>query len=198
MGGETVRTRGVVRGLLAVGLAGGLLLGASGPRDRAHTGGGDLLRTSDACLACHNGLVAAAGEDVSIGSDWRASMMANSARDPYWQAAVRREVMDHLSACAAIEDECATCHMPTARYLERLDGRPGEVFTNLPVGASRAPHAGLAADGVSCSMCHRIGEEGLGEGPPASPADSGSTPRWARAVGSRCTGPSRWTRAAAA
>ena len=28
-----------------------------------------------------------AGEDVSIGATWRSTMMANSARDPYWQAA---------------------------------------------------------------------------------------------------------------
>ena len=34
----------------------------------------------------------AAGEDLSIGFAWRASIMANAARDPYWQAAVRREV----------------------------------------------------------------------------------------------------------
>ena len=42
-----------------------------------------------------NGLVSPAGEDVSIGVSWRSSMMANSARDPYWQAAVRREVLHH-------------------------------------------------------------------------------------------------------
>ena len=30
-------------------------------------------------------------------------MMANSAKDPYWQAGVRREVMDHPQAQAAIE-----------------------------------------------------------------------------------------------
>jgi hypothetical protein len=89
-------------------------------------------------------------------------MMANSARDPYWQASVRRELMDHPAAAATIEDECSTCHMPMARYLERLDGRRGQVFANLPVGSSAAPRADLAADGVSCSVCHRIGEEGLG------------------------------------
>ncbi len=46
-------------------------------------------------MACHNGLRTPSGEDVSIGASWRASMMANSSRDPYWQAAVRREVIDH-------------------------------------------------------------------------------------------------------
>ena len=49
----------------------------------------DLFQTSSDCLACHNGLTTPAGEDVSIGVQWRASMMANSSRDPYWHAAVR-------------------------------------------------------------------------------------------------------------
>ena len=54
-----------------------------------------LFVHSQDCVACHNQLSTPAGEDVSIGSSWRATMMANSARDPYWQAAVRRETLDH-------------------------------------------------------------------------------------------------------
>src|SRR5690349_24376959 len=73
------------------------------------------FQTSDRCLACHNGLTTAGGKDVSIGLDWRASMMANSARDPYWQASVRREAIDHPESKAAIEDECSGCHMPVVR-----------------------------------------------------------------------------------
>src|SRR5438093_1321201 len=74
------------------------------------------FQTSDRCLACHNGLQTRSGEDVSIGFDWRASTMANSSRDPYWQASVRREAIDHPAAQALIEDECSICHMPIARY----------------------------------------------------------------------------------
>ena len=54
-----------------------------------------LFHTSHECMACHNGLTTPTGEDVSIGVSWRASMMANSSRDPYWQASVRRELADH-------------------------------------------------------------------------------------------------------
>src|SRR5207253_1713736 len=54
-----------------------------------------LFKTGDNCMACHNSLTAPSGEDVSIGIAWRASIMANSARDPYWQAGVRREIIDH-------------------------------------------------------------------------------------------------------
>ena len=119
------------------------------------------FHTSDRCLACHNGLRTPAGDDVSIGFAWRASIMANSARDPYWQASVRREDIDHPEARAEIEDGCADCHMPMARYQAKLQGRPGEVFAHLPF--DRDPRKNAAAeDGVSCSLCHQIGKEKLG------------------------------------
>src|SRR6185295_18731542 len=78
------------------------------------------FHTSDRCIACHNGLMTPSGEDVSIGYDWRASMMANSSRDPYWQASVRRETMDHPESKAPIEDECSICHMPIVLYEAKL------------------------------------------------------------------------------
>ena len=121
-----------------------------------------LFLTSHDCLACHNGLTTPTGEDVSIGVSWRASMMANSSRDPYWQAAVRRETIDHPAATDAIEDECSTCHMPMARTKARAAGESGKIFAHLPIGAGRSEDDGLAADGVSCTVCHQIGAERLG------------------------------------
>ena len=50
-----------------------------------------LFSHSENCIACHNNLMTPSGEDVSIGATWRSTMMANSARDPYWQAGVRRD-----------------------------------------------------------------------------------------------------------
>ena len=35
------------------------------------------FRTSDRCVACHNELQTSSGEDISIGFQWRASVMAN-------------------------------------------------------------------------------------------------------------------------
>ncbi len=121
-----------------------------------------LFATGAACISCHSNLIAPSGEDISIGTDWRASMMANSARDPYWQAAVRRETMDHPAAASRIEDECAACHMPMSRFEARAANRPGQVFAHLPIGENerRADH--LAADGVSCTVCHQIANENLG------------------------------------
>jgi hypothetical protein len=132
------------------------------PPAPARQGPPPAFATSDTCIACHTNLVTPRGENVSFVTAWRPTMMANSARDPYWHAGVRRETMDHPSAKAAIEDECSACHMPMARYLANHGGGHGEVFTNLPAGVSMAPHATLAADGVSCALCHQITPEGLG------------------------------------
>jgi len=121
----------------------------------------ELFQTSDRCFACHNGLSTSTGEDISIGFAWRPTMMANSARDPYWQAGVRRESMDHPESRAAIEDECSKCHMPMARYQSKFDGQEGEVFSHLAMGSDdRMDH--LAQDGVSCSPCHQITKDKLG------------------------------------
>ena len=121
-----------------------------------------MFVTSHECGACHNGLTTPTGEDVSIGVSWRASMMANSSRDPYWQAGVRREIMDHPEAAEEIEDECAICHMPMSRTKARAASRHGQIFAHLPIGASTKEDDRLAADGVSCSVCHQIGPERLG------------------------------------
>ncbi|MFO7693567.1 MAG: hypothetical protein R6V57_10825 [Vicinamibacterales bacterium] len=121
-----------------------------------------VFDTSDQCQACHNGLVTPRGADVSIGIAWRASMMANAARDPYWQAGVRREITQHPSAAAAIEHECSACHMPMMRYEAKAAGRLGGVFAHLPIVAGGTREHIIAADGVSCSACHQATPEKLG------------------------------------
>lgn len=119
------------------------------------------FHTSDRCLACHDQLTSASGQDVSIGLHWRASIMANSARDPYWQASVRRETIDHPDVTRAIEDECTVCHMPIPRYEAKQQGKEGEFFKYIPFSA-HAKIAGAAEDGVTCSVCHQISKEKLG------------------------------------
>jgi hypothetical protein len=115
-----------------------------------------LFATSDRCLACHDHLVTPSGEDISLGFAWRASIMANAARDPYWQAAVRRETIDHPAESAAIQNECAACHMPMARFQDHVAGRQAEIFTRLPVNPRPGGGDPLAMDGVSCSLCHQL------------------------------------------
>ena len=122
---------------------------------------GTHFQTSDRCVACHNGMTTSTGEDISIGTTWRTSMMANSARDPYWMAAVRRETLDHPMAAAHIQDECSICHMPMMRYEARLAGGSGNAFAHLPPNLDRLDDR-LADDGVSCTVCHQITDQNLG------------------------------------
>jgi hypothetical protein len=127
-----------------------LIAAAKSPHDLS------LFTHSENCLACHNKLVAPSGEDVSIGSTWRSTMMANSARDPYWLASVRREMIDHPKHAAETQDECAACHMPMSRRISREAGGRGEVFAHEDASLRR-----LATDGVSCTVCHQIAPETL-------------------------------------
>jgi hypothetical protein len=143
----------------AFAIAGAHAEAQSAGRRPPHT---QLFQSSDQCLACHNNLITPTGVDVSIAADWRASMMAHSARDPYWQAGVRRETIDHASAREQIEDECSICHMPMARTQAKSEGRAGRVFAHLPVGGSGDEESRLAGDGVSCAVCHQISNAKLG------------------------------------
>src|SRR5579885_921909 len=106
-----------------------------------HAGPSPEFHTSDRCLACHNGLTTSRGQDISIGIDWRSSIMANSARDPYWQGSVRRETIDHPESSAEIQDECSTCHMPVSHFTAESKGKKPAVFAYLPVNADKPGHA---------------------------------------------------------
>jgi hypothetical protein len=121
-----------------------------------------LFTPAENCMACHNNLTSSQGEDVSIGSTWRSTMMANSGRDPYFQAALRREVIDHPSAAEEIQDECAACHMPMLQRSAHAAGRKADVFAQLPIGQQDSDEHALAADGVSCTVCHQISSDKLG------------------------------------
>jgi hypothetical protein len=123
-----------------------------------------MFAPSSECVACHNNLLTPGGEDASIGTAWRGTMMANSARDPYVLASVRRETMDHKASAADIENECASCHMPAARQIAHASGGMAQIFTHVANRAAgeRTPLGDVALDGVTCTVCHQISAEGLG------------------------------------
>ena len=159
-------TRAALLFTLAIGYLACIGLAAQAPSREAvrrpgPAGPAVAFQTSDRCIACHNGLTTPSGEDVSIGFDWRATMMANSSRDPYWQGSVRRETIDHPEGAAEIEDTCARCHMPMERYTAKVEGRKAQVFAHLPFKARR-DGGSLAEDGVSCALCHQLSPEHLG------------------------------------
>ncbi len=122
----------------------------------------DLFHMSDQCIACHTQLTAPNGDDVSIGFNWRSSMMGNAARDPYWMAGVRRESLDHPAAVAVIEDKCTVCHLPIARTMVVATGGQPRAFEHFPSIGEGGPLTEQAQDGVSCTVCHQIQNENLG------------------------------------
>jgi hypothetical protein len=123
-----------------------------------------MFAPSRECVACHNNLVSASGEDVSIGTSWRGSIMANAARDPYVLASVRRETIDHARHAGDIEHECATCHAPAAQKIAHAAGGKAQIFAHLASVAAGTGTAldDLAVDGVSCTVCHQIAPDRLG------------------------------------
>ncbi|MFW6136267.1 MAG: hypothetical protein ACOC7N_05550 [Chloroflexota bacterium] len=124
------------------------------------TDSGALFSASGACAACHNNLTDAGGSDVSIDTDWRSAMMANAARDPYWQAAVRSEVLDNPHLELVIEDKCATCHTPMAHTAAVVSGAETNLLDAGFLEPDHPDHT-FAIDGVSCTLCHQIEERGL-------------------------------------
>jgi len=126
----------------------------------------DRFATSRVCAMCHSSSPAALAlydaEARAIGPYdlWQSSMMGNSARDPLWRAVVSVEMAATPSKAAAIEAKCAKCHLPLAdRETQAIDGPPsGLALIRDPGDLGR-----LARDGASCTLCHRIRPDGLGE-----------------------------------
>ena len=123
---------------------------------------GEFFSSSGSCALCHQKQTDDTGADVSIDAAWRGSMMANAARDPYWQASVRAEIEALPELAELIQDRCTRCHMPMAQFTAEQAGAPGIAFE--PDGFLNPDHelSTLAADGVSCSVCHQIRAGNLG------------------------------------
>lgn len=88
------------------------------------------------------------GNDVNLVDDWRASMMANSAKDPFWRAKVSHEVAVNPDHQEALEDKCLSCHAPLGRHAAIAEG-DDSYSMELMLEDS------LALDGVSCGACHQ-------------------------------------------
>src|SRR5437899_5984299 len=113
-------------------LLAGLIITVPALMRAQHPGLDRKFQTSDRCQACHNGLKTSSGQDISIGLDWRASIMANSARDPYSQGSLRREIMDHPKSEGKIQNECTICHMPIVYQEAKAQDLLAEPFAHIP------------------------------------------------------------------
>ncbi len=121
-----------------------------------------LFSGSGTCAACHapgfpntSALRGPAGDDISPPTLWRSTMMANAAKDPFWQAKVTAEVTANPHLREIIEDKCTTCHSPLGRTEAVFEGAAGYTLAEM----QSEP---LAKDGVSCTACHQIKDVNLG------------------------------------
>lgn len=118
------------------------------------------------CALCHAYLQDKEGLDMSINNHWRSTMMANAAKDPLWRAKVVSETSRNPAIKQVIEEKCVTCHMPMAWTQLNADPRAygaKSAITAYDAFADPAsPLHDAAFDGVSCSLCHQIQDQGLG------------------------------------
>ncbi|MCQ8104277.1 thrombospondin type 3 repeat-containing protein [Methylomonas sp. SURF-2] len=109
------------------------------------------------CSLCHNGIRDKNNVDVSIITDWSSTMMANSARDPFWKAKVRGELSRHPELQGVINDKCTKCHAPMANYEAKFAGNlAGQTVFDGGILSAGHPGHNAAMDGVSCTLCHQI------------------------------------------
>lgn len=131
------------------------------------------------CGECHNDkatgdervMIDNDGRDLSLQKAWRSSMMANSARDPYWKAVVASELALYPEHADEINDTCTRCHAPMANEVGRRTNQPIQLFDtgseeegNLVKGILSMTEEDTpfnhAMDGVSCTVCHQIADDG--------------------------------------
>jgi hypothetical protein len=115
--------------------------------------------TSLVCAQCHSNATNAdamrdeLGQEIGPDDLWQGTMMANSARDPFWWAMVRAETVATPSLAAEIEAECTQCHAPMASIRDDLFGGPLALSDLLDGGTERAQ---FGLDGVACAACHQV------------------------------------------
>lgn len=121
-----------------------------------------LFPTAKTCGGCHghdplmHALVTTSGVDVNIYDDWRSTMMANSAKDPFWRAKVSHEMLVNPAHSIVLQDKCTACHAPAGHYQAKLhDKKQFYLLSDLYTDT-------LGLDGVTCQACHARSPELLG------------------------------------
>jgi hypothetical protein len=118
---------------------------------------------ASSCRDCHGydstqtASIDEAGNDVNLVDRWESTMMALSAKDPFWKAKVRQEIMINPGHAGELQNKCLDCHAPLGSYTSKYHGQPFYGLADLAGDT-------LGKDGVSCAACHAIGPNGLGTG----------------------------------
>lgn len=114
---------------------------------------------SGACDVCHNDLTDDNGKDVSIGTSWETSTMANAARDPYWRAKAAATIKNYPHLDHEVNDTCTRCHAPMANEAARRNQSELKIFGDGFLNPANE-YFDHAMDGVSCTLCHQIQDTG--------------------------------------
>ncbi|MDQ7074069.1 MAG: multiheme c-type cytochrome [Gammaproteobacteria bacterium] len=112
------------------------------------------------CATCHDNLTDNQNNDISIVKNWSTSMMANASRDPYWLAKVASELHRNPNLSDEINDKCSRCHTPMANEAAKKAGVAPEILGNGFLNPNN-PYYDHALNGVSCTLCHQIADNGL-------------------------------------
>ncbi len=115
----------------------------------------DYFAGAGACMLCHNSMTDSQDNSVAILNDWRSTMMASAAKDPFWQAKVSHEVLVNPHLKNEIETVCTRCHAPMGNINAIYNDE--EHFT-----IEDMINDTLGMDGVSCTVCHQIIPESMG------------------------------------
>ncbi len=113
----------------------------------------DMFIGSGKCAGCHgvdpNNIanLDSEGNNVSPSENWRATMMANSSKDPFWRAKVAHETTVNPDHANELVNKCTSCHAPMGRFEAEHDGVEYFQMSTLDIDS-------LANDGVSCMACH--------------------------------------------
>lgn len=122
-----------------------------------------VFSSSRTCEYCHVSdegvLQSASGDSVAPPDLWGSSMMAFSARDPYWLAQFNHELEQYPSAKDAISDKCTRCHAPALNDIHR---RANEPIDFASITSNKDPVAALGREGVTCTVCHQITDKNFG------------------------------------
>jgi len=108
------------------------------------------------------------GNDISPSNQWRHSMMGQSFSDPYFRATVEDEVSAFPGLAGLIEDKCLTCHSPMAHtHAHQTNSDLTQDATcSDPDGCYRLSTASIqdhAREGISCTLCHQVKSDNLGD-----------------------------------
>ena len=117
-----------------------------------------LFAGSNLCEVCHTSdgtVLTVNGQDVSMVTYWRSTMMANASKDPFWRAVVAEEVHRFPTLQQTIETTCTKCHAPMGYKEAIFNGQ-----TNYSMAEMKADP--IANDGVSCAVCHQIKPDNFG------------------------------------